>query len=179
MYYSTIYPSPVGKIMLASDGNHLVGLWIEGQKYFGNTLPEKPVEKNDFPLFFIAKEWLDQYFSGENPMPSQLPLRPFGSPFRQIVWNILCGIPYGQVTTYGAIAKQAAAQMGRETMSSQAIGGAVSHNPISIIIPCHRVVGTNGNLTGYAAGVSTKIKLLEHEGADISRLFVPAKGTAL
>ena len=112
------------------------------------------------------------------PLPSELPLRPNGGDFRQAVWKILCGIPYGEVTTYGAIAKKIAAQSGRP-MSAQAVGGAVAHNPISIIIPCHRVVGANGSLTGYAGGIAAKIRLLEHEGVDVSRFFTPKKGTAL
>lgn len=179
MYYSTTYLSPVGSITLACDGNSLVGLWIEGQKYHGNTIPEDMIENNDIPVFETAKKWLDRYFEGERPHISELPLAPIGSGFRQEIWNILCEIPYGQVITYGDIAKKMAAKMNKESMSSQAVGGAVGHNPISIIIPCHRVVGSNGSLTGYAGGIHIKIKLLELEGADMSRLFIPAKGTAL
>ena len=122
---------------------------------------------------------LDRYFAGEKPEISELPLAPIGGEFRQAVWKILCEIPYGQVTTYGEIAKKIAAQRNRKTMSAQAVGGAVGHNPISIIIPCHRVVGSNGSLTGYAGGIDLKIKLLEHEGVDLSKFFVPKKGTAL
>lgn len=106
-------------------------------------------------------------------------LTPIGSDFRQKVWSLLCEIPYGEVITYGDIAKKMAVKMKRETMSSQAIGGAVGHNPISIIIPCHRVVGSNGSLTGYAGGIKTKIKLLELEGVEPSRFFIPKTGTAL
>jgi len=173
MYYSTIYPSPVGRITLACDGNSLVGLWIEGQKHHGGTIPDDMTENNDIPIFSVAKKWLDRYFAGEKPGILELPLRPIGSEFRQSVWAILCQIPYGSVITYGDIAKKMAVRMNRESMSSQAVGGAVGHNPISIIIPCHRVVGSNGSLTGYAGGVHTKVKLLELEGADMSRLFVP------
>ena len=179
MYFSTTYLSPVGKLTLASDGQHLTGLWMEGQKYFGGGILEILEEKDSLPLFITVKEWLNQYFAGEKPLPSQLPLLPLGSPFRQTVWHILCEIPYGEVTTYGAIAKKAAAQMRKETMSCQAVGGAIGHNPISIIIPCHRVIGANGSLTGYAGGIATKVKLLEHEGVELSRLFIPKKGTAL
>lgn len=179
MYYSATYLSPVGNITLACDGDSLVGLWIEGQKYHGNTISEDLIENNDIPVFDSAKKWLDRYFKGEKPHISELPLAPIGSGFRQEVWNILCEIPYGQVVTYGDIAKKMAARMNKESMSSQAVGGAVGHNPISIIIPCHRVVGSNGSLTGYAGGIHKKIKLLELEGADMSRLFIPAKGTAL
>lgn len=179
MYYRATYPSPIGIITLACDGSSLVGLWIEGQKYHGDTILEDMIENNDMPIFDTAKKWLDRYFAGGKPNISELPLAPVGGEFRQGVWNILCEIPYGKVITYGDIAKKMAAKMNKESMSSQAVGGAVGHNPISIIIPCHRVVGSNGSLTGYAGGVHTKVKLLELEGADMSQLFVPRKGTAL
>jgi methylated-DNA-[protein]-cysteine S-methyltransferase len=179
MYYSTTYPSPIGTITLACDGNNLVGLWHEGQRYHGKTMPEEIVEKNDMPIFDAAKRWLDRYFAGERPTISELPLAPRGSEFRQGVWDILCEIPYGEVITYGDIAKKMAVKMNKKRMSSQAVGGAVGHNPISIIIPCHRVVGSNGSLTGYGGGIGTKIKLLELERVDMSSLFVPKKGTAL
>ncbi|WP_407309914.1 methylated-DNA--[protein]-cysteine S-methyltransferase [Desulfosporosinus sp. SB140] len=179
MYYSTLYASPVGKITLGCDGENIVGLWIEGQKYHGDTIPEAMVEKDDLPVFDAAKKWLDRYFAGEKPAISELPLAPFGGDFRQAVWKILCEIPYGEVTTYGEIAKKLAIQMHKVSMSSQAVGGAVGHNPISIIIPCHRVVGSNGSLTGYAGGINKKTKLLELEGVDMSQLFIPTRGTAL
>ncbi|MNZ42432.1 Methylated-DNA--protein-cysteine methyltransferase [compost metagenome] len=173
MYYSTTYLSPVGTITLACDGDNLVGVWNEGQKYHGAAISEQMTEKDDMPVFDAAQKWLDRYFAGEKPAISELPLAPIGGEFRQNVWAILCEIPYGEVITYGDIAKKMAAKMNKENMSSQAVGGAVGHNPISIIIPCHRVVGSNGSLTGYAGGVHTKVKLLELEGADMSRLFVP------
>jgi methylated-DNA-[protein]-cysteine S-methyltransferase len=175
MYYSTTHPSPVGILTLAcdSDGTTLVGLWLEGQKYHGDTIPEAMTEKADLPIFDVAKQWLHSYFAGEKPAISDLPLAPIGNAFRQSVWAILCEIPYGEVTTYGAIAKRLGCK------SSQAVGGAVGHNPISIIIPCHRVVGAGGSLTGYAGGVQTKIKLLELEGVDMAKLFAPKKGTAV
>ncbi|MFP3153185.1 methylated-DNA--[protein]-cysteine S-methyltransferase [Lachnospiraceae bacterium ZAX-1] len=179
MYYSTTYLSPVGLITLACDGDNLVGLWLDGQKYHADTIPEALTKKNDLPVFDATKKWLDRYFAKEKPTISKLPLAPMGGDFRQNVWNILCEIPYGEVTTYGDIAKKMAAKMGKDSMSSQAVGGAVGHNPISIIIPCHRVVGANGSLTGYAGGVATKAKLLELEEVDQSSLFVPKKGTAL
>lgn len=179
MVYSAAYSSPVGPLTLASDGGHLVGLWIEGQKYFGGTIAGEMTEKEDLPLFHAVKDWLDRYFAGKRPAISELPLRPMGGEFRQAVWHILCRIPYGEVMSYGAIAQKLAEQLGRKTMSSQAVGGAVGHNPISIIIPCHRVVGTGGSLTGYAGGIDKKIRLLELEGVDMSRLFAPTKGTAL
>jgi len=175
MYYSTTHPSSVGLLTLACDGNgtSLVGLWLEGQKYHGDTIPEAMTEKDDMPIFDAAKQWLDRYFASEKPAISELPLAPIGGAFRQSVWGILCEIPYGEVMTYGEIAKKLGCK------SSQAVGGAVGHNPISIIIPCHRVVGASGSLTGYADGVQTKIKLLELEGVDASKLFVPKRGTAL
>ena len=180
MYYSTTYPSPVGIITLAcDDGKNLVGLWLDEQKYHGDTIPEAMVERGDMPIFNAAKKWLDRYFAGEKPDIFELPLAPIGGEFRQGVWNILCEISYGEVITYGDIAKKMATRMGKKSMSSQAVGGAVGHNPISIIIPCHRVVGSNGSLTGYAGGLKTKIKLLELEGVNMSRLFLPKKGTAL
>jgi methylated-DNA-[protein]-cysteine S-methyltransferase len=179
MYYSTTHPSPVGTITFACDRENLVGLWLEEQKYFGDSVPRGMIKKNDLPIFSIVKKWLDQYFAGENPDISKLPIAPIGSTFRQEVWRILCTIPYGEVITYGDIARKMAANMNRKSMSSQAVGGAVGHNPISIIIPCHRVIGANGNLTGYAGGIRMKIALLELEGVDMSRFFVPAKGTAL
>jgi methylated-DNA-[protein]-cysteine S-methyltransferase len=181
MYYSTTYSSPIGTITLACDGEgkSLVGLWTEGQKYHGDTICEAMIENNDIPIFITAKKWLDRYFAGKKPDIAQLPLAPIGGEFRQSVWKILCEIPYGKVITYGDIAKKIAVKMGRESMSSQAVGGAVGHNPISIIIPCHRVVGSNGSLTGFAGGIQMKIKLLELEGVDMGDLFIPKKGTAL
>ncbi len=179
MFYSTDYASPLGAITLASDGENLVGLWMAGQKYFAETARDAIEEKPDLPVFATARKWLDAYFAGKKPAISELPLAPVGGEFRKAVWDILCGIPYGQCTTYGEIAKKMAARMNKESMSSQAVGNAVGHNPISIIIPCHRVVGSNGSLTGYAGGIKRKITLLEHEGADMSAFFIPSKGTAL
>jgi methylated-DNA-[protein]-cysteine S-methyltransferase len=179
MYYSTTCPSPVGTIKLACKENNLVGLWMEGQKYYEGTIPEAMMENNDMPIFDAAKKWLDRYFARKKPAVSELPLAPTGGEFRQAVWSILCEIPYGKVITYGDIAKKMAAKMNRKSMSSQAVGGAVGHNPISIMIPCHRVVGSNGSLTGYGGGIQMKVKLLELEGVDMSRLFVPTKGTAI
>lgn len=180
MYYSAKYSSPVGEITLVcdEDGN-LVGLWMEGQKYFLDSLKSQPVPDESLPIFAQAKSWLKRYFAGERPSHSELPLAPAGSPFRQAVWKILCDIPYGTVTTYGEISRKIAAQRGLDRMSAQAVGGAVGHNPISIVIPCHRVVGSNGSLTGYAGGLSKKIELLTREGVDMERFFIPKKGTAL
>jgi len=164
MYYTTTHPSPVGLLTLASDGDNLVGLWIEGQKYHSNTLSGEATKKDDIPVFSMAKAWLNRYFDGKNPAITALPLAPTGGDFRQGIWSILCEIPYGETTTYGDIAKRLAEKENKNSMSAQAVGGAVGHNPISIIIPCHRVVGSNGNLTGYAGGIDTKKQLLELEG---------------
>lgn len=179
MYYATTYAGPPGEITLACDGDHLVGLWLAGQKYFGDTVPETMTTKHELSVFQAAKQWLDRYFAGARPDIAELPLAPVGGAFRQAVWALLCEIPYGQVTTYGEIARKMATRMHKTSMSSQAVGGAVGHNPISIIIPCHRVVGANGSLTGYSGGIKTKAQLLELEGVDMTRLFVPQKGTAL
>lgn len=163
--------------MLAADETGLRGLWFDGQKYFARHLSAERIEQNT-PALTEAKRWLDIYFAGKEPdfLP---PLHPTGSAFRQSVWEILLKIPYGQTITYGDIARQLAAKRGLANMSAQAVGGAVGHNEISVIIPCHRVVGANGSLTGYAGGIDKKIKLLKLERADMAQLFVPKKGTAL
>ena len=177
MTYTCKYDSPVGGITIASNGEALAGLWFDGQKYFGDTLPQEYTEKN-LPIFNESIRWLDTYFSGKNP--GFTPVLSFdSSPFRETVWKMLLAIPYGKTVTYGEIAEKIAAEKGIERMSAQAVGGAVGHNPISIIVPCHRVVGTNGSLTGYAGGIGTKVKLLELEKTDMSGFFVPEKGTAL
>jgi methylated-DNA-[protein]-cysteine S-methyltransferase len=166
MHYATTCLSPIGRLTLACDGDNLVGLWLEGQKHYGNGISGTMAEKDGMPVFDAAKKWLDSYFAGEKPAISELPLRPIGGEFRQEVWRMLCEIPYGEVTTYGDIAKKMAAKTHRGSMSSRAVGGAVGHNPISIIIPCHRVVGAGGSLTGYAGGVAVKARLLEFEGVN-------------
>lgn len=162
--YIDTLPSPVGDLFLASDGEHLTGLWIAGQKYFQATLDTTaPVEENPaLPVFGQTRNWLKCYFAGRNPGAAP-PLKPYGTPFRQRVWDALGKIPYGGLSTYGAIA----ASLG--TSAPRAIGGAVGHNPISIIIPCHRVIGADGSLTGYAGGVDIKRKLLalEVQGSDV------------
>lgn len=165
MIYKSTYESPLGSITLASDGTALIGLWLEGQKYFESTISEKIIELDNLLIFANTRNWLDRYFNKKRPSLEELNLAPRGSEFRQQVWKILCEIPYGRTTTYGEISKQIASIRGVEKMSAQAVGGAVGHNPISIIIPCHRVIGTNGNLTGYAGGLDKKIWLLQHEGA--------------
>lgn len=178
MYYKTEYNSPIGNITLASDGENIVGLWFANQKYFKETIKEKMIDNTSLKVFGTAKTWLDKYFNGDKPEISSISLAPSGNNFRQTVWNILCEIPYGEVTTYGEIAKEIAKIKGVNKMSAQAVGGAVGHNPISIIIPCHRVIGVNGNLTGYAGGIDIKIELLKHENVDITKMFIPKYSTA-
>lgn len=177
MIFTQHYNSPVGGLLLAADNSGLIGLWLDGEKYFADSLPESNAER-ETTILCDAKRWLDVYFSGREPdfMP---PLHPSGSDFRKAVWKLLLEIPYGKTVTYGELAKKLAVQRGIPRMSAQAVGGAVGHNEISIIIPCHRVVGTNGSLTGYAGGIEKKIRLLELEKVDMSCFFVPAKGTAL
>ena len=154
MYYQTTYKSPVGTLFLVSDEKNLIGLWLEGQKYFQATLKEEPIINDQIEILHRTKEWLNRYFKGEKPNIKELSLKPQG-------------------TTYGKIAKVVAQKMHKEKMSGQAVGNAVGHNPISIIIPCHRVVGTNGSLTGYAGGIDKKIALLKHEGVDMTYYFKP------
>ena len=165
MMYTMHYHSPLGGILLAADDTGLTGLWFDGQKYFANELPAEHIERETESLA-LARRWLDVYFTGKEPdfMP---PLHPIGSGFRQAVWKLLLDIPYGQTTTYGQLAR------------CLAVGGAVGHNEISIIIPCHRVVGSSGSLTGYAGGIDKKVKLLELERTDMRGFFIPAMGTAL
>lgn len=179
MIYITYYNSPIGDILLASKNDKLIGLWIENQKYYLSGFKEELKEVDNNKILNKAKKWLDRYFDGEKPNINELELEPIGSDFRKSVWRILCNIPYGEVITYNDIAKEIAKEKGIKQMSAQAVGGAVGHNPISIIIPCHRVVGSNGSLTGYAGGVKKKKYLLEHEKVDMSKLYIPKKGTAV
>lgn len=162
--YTSVYSSELGDILLAADEIGLTGLWFFGQSYFADTLPAEQIAQ-ETPILAQAREWLDEYFSGKEPDFTPT-LHPMGSPFRQAVWKLLLQIPYGQTTTYGEIARQLEKLQNRPHMSAQAVGGAVGHNGISIIIPCHRVVGTKGNLTGYAGGLDKKMALLELEHAN-------------
>ena len=171
MHYINHYDSPLGKITFASNGKELTGLWFNGQKYFASTLTKEYEQKN-LPVFEQTAKWLDIYFSGKNPDFTP-PLFLSSTSFRNEVWKILLTIPYGKIMTYGEIAKLMAENRGVENMSAQSVGGAVGHNPISIIVPCHRVVGTDGSLTGYAGGVDIKEKLLKFENVDMSKLFMP------
>ena len=167
MEYTHRYNSPFGGITLASDGNALTGLWFDGQRYFADTLDFEHVEKN-LAIFEQADAWLDIYFSGVSPDFTP-PLNMKTTSFRKTVWEVMLTIPFGRTMTYGEIAKTLAKQRGLPRMSAQAIGSAVGHNSISLIIPCHRVVGANGNLTGYAGGIKKKELLLAMEKVDIAR----------
>lgn len=197
IYYKT-YESPVGLLYVSCENGEITGLWPENDRYYPEDF-KSPMENldiifADFETFLnydeselelanatidLAFGWLDRYFSNKQPNPSELPFRLKGSTFQMEVWNELLDIEYGQVITYGDIAKSLAAKRGIKRMAAQAVGGAVGKNPISIIVPCHRVVGSNGNLTGYGGGLDMKISLLESEGVDMSKLYRPKKGTAL
>ena len=177
MQYTSHYQSPMGSMLLAADQEGLTGVWFEGQKYFARGLNPESKEQ-ELPVFGEAKRWLDLYFSGKKP-DFEVPLHFTGTGFQNQVWEILCTIPYGKTMTYKEIAGQIAARRGLAHMSAQAAGSAVSHNPISVLVPCHRVVGTGGSLTGYAGGLDRKVKLLELEQVDMKHFFVPVKGTAL
>ena len=169
MTYIQHYDAPLGRILLAADEVGLTGLWFDGAKYFADGLPAEHTER-ETPVLSEARRWLDLYFAGREPgfLP---PLHPAGSAFQQAVWALLLQIPYGQTTTYGALAKQLAEINGGKRVSAQAVGGAVGHNPVSIIVPCHRVVGSDGSLTGYAGGIEKKIRLLTLENAEAANLY--------
>ena len=163
MIYYKEYKSPIGKLTLVSDGTYLIGLYIDGQKYFLENIKEEMQKNDNLIIFKNTEDWLDKYFKGLKPNIKDLKLKLKGNDFRIMVWHILESIPYGKTITYGDIATKVAKIMGKSKMSSQAIGGAVSHNPISIIIPCHRVMGVNNSLVGYAGGLDIKKKLLDFE----------------
>lgn len=163
MEYKSLYKSPIGTIILTSDSKYLTGLWFDTTRFTELKIIEPSTINNNLPIFIQTKEWLDSYFKGENPDPSIIPLKLQGTEFRLKVWNILKEISYGKTTTYQEIAQKICKQENIPKMSSQAIGNAVGHNPISIIIPCHRVIAKDGNITGYGGGISKKIKLLEIE----------------
>ncbi len=163
MHYTSHYASPLGNLLLAADATGLTGLWFEGQKFFAHHLDENHVEQ-EVPVLAQAKRWLDIYFSAQEPDFS-VPLHFTGTDFQNAVWEVLRSIPYGDTTTYGQIARLLAEQRNLPRLSAQAVGGAVARNEISIIVPCHRVVGANGSLTGYAGGVERKIALLKLEGS--------------
>lgn len=177
MRYTDYYESPLGRILLAADEGGLTGVWFEGQKYYARGLDPESREM-PLPVFDQAKDWLDLYFSGKEPdfMP---PVHMTGTDFQVRVWTALREIPYGKTVTYGDIAKKIAEMEGRSHMSAQAVGSAVGQNRISILIPCHRVVGSDGSLTGYAGGLERKAALLALEETDMGKFYIPKKGTAL
>lgn len=169
MYYMSSYKAPMGTLTLVSNESCLIGVWFEGQKYYMESVAKEAVVQQETDVLVRTKKWLDDYFAGRMPALITLPLAPQGSAFRKLVWHILCQIPYGQVRTYKEIANEVASYEGKDHMSAQAVGGAIGHNPMSIIIPCHRVVGTKGSLTGYAGGLDKKKALLQHEGANLTQ----------
>ena len=179
MLYSTVYPhAELGDLTIASDGEAIVGLWIEGQKYFAGKVAGNLQRRDGLPVFAQVRAWLDRYFDGD-PLPvATLPLKPGGTPFQQRVWKLLADIPYGKLRTYAELAAQIACDCGGKA-SARAVGTANGRNPISLILPCHRVIGSDGSLTGYAGGIARKVWLLEHEGANLTGLYVPKRGTAL
>ena len=177
--YATAYRhDALGELTVASDGVAIVGLWMAGQKYFGSRLPQPFARNDSLPALVQARSWLDHYFAGVQPDPLGLPLAPRGTAFQRRVWGILAQIPYGSLRTYADIADQIAREDGTRC-SARAVGAANGKNPLSIILPCHRVVGSNGSLTGYAGGIERKLWLLRHEGVDIGELTIPKRGTAL
>lgn len=177
MNYICNYQSPLGEMSLVSDGECLTGLWFDGQKYVSDALSET-YHKKPLSVFEQTKQWLDCYFNGQE-LKFKIPLLLNGTQFRKSVWEILLKIPYGETITYGDIAKELAKNNRIAHMSAQAVGGAVGHNPVAIIVPCHRVVGSNGSLTGYAGGIDRKIELLKLEKVNIEKMYIPNNGTAL
>lgn len=165
--YTATYLSPIGSMTLAGDGEYLTGLWLDGQKYFGSTLTQEACPK-ELGVFQETYKWLDLYFTGKQPDFTP-PLRTEGSAFRKSVWEILRCVPYGETVTYGQIAEQLEQETGKR-VSAQAVGGAIGHNPLMLILPCHRVIGSDGSLTGYAGGIDKKAWLLQHEG-----ILLPSK----
>lgn len=166
MLYSREYQSPIGALTLVCDETALIGVWLQGQKHFLAGI-SKPVLQRETEVLLQTKTWLDQYFHGENPNHSDIPMNPRGTVFQKRVWHLVQEIPYGEVRTYSQLAKALIRNTDSGRMSAQAVGGAVGRNPILILIPCHRVVGADGSLTGYAGGIETKRWLLCHEGVDL------------
>lgn len=178
MYYTEYETELAGTLTLASDGEVLVGCWFDNDRFFGYGTYNLTKRRDDLPLFEQVRHWLDRYFAGEAPDPREIPFGTDLSEFQLRVREAMLDVPYGETTTYGAIAKRIEAETGRR-QSAQAVGGAVGHNPICIIVPCHRVMGANGNLTGFGGGLDTKIALLTHENAMQDSFKRPKKGTAL
>lgn len=163
MIYTSKYSSPLGELLLAEKENKLIGLWLKNQNYYGEIIKdEEIIEANNREILLKTKSWLDRYFKKEKPSVKELEINLIGTPFRKKVWTLLLNIPYGKLITYKDLANEYEKKNKSKT-SARAIGTAVKHNPISIIIPCHRVVGKNNTLTGYAGGIENKRILLEHE----------------
>ncbi len=177
--YRTEYESElIGPLTIASDGASIVGCWFGNDRYFGYGVDEPMEQGDDLPLLVQARDWFDRYFAGDAPDPRELPLGARATPFQALVREAMLDIPYGQTGTYGSIAKRLEKETGRR-QSARAVGGAVGHNPLCVIVPCHRVVGTSGSLTGFGGGIDMKVKLLEHEGIDLSAFTIPTRGTAI
>lgn len=178
MYLAEYNTGLIGKLTLGADEKGLTGSWFNNDRYYLTGINE-PLERADnLPVFQQTYEWLDRYFTGEKPTPAELPLAPRGTAFQHHVWHALANISYGTVVTYGDIAAEVSITQGKRT-SARAVGSAVGRNPLCVIVPCHRVIGASGSLTGFGGGIPTKVTLLEHEGVDVSHLKIPTKGTAL
>lgn len=163
MLYQQSYHSPLGELTLVSNETALVGLWFKGQKYYQATITGQSVQLQETPVLKQVTRWLDAYFLSKKPSPTEIPLFPQVTAFRRAVLAVLQEVPYGQTRTYGQIAQTLATRLHRRSLSAQAVGGAVGHNPIALLIPCHRIIGSTGKLTGYAAGLAKKAQLLELE----------------
>ena len=177
-YSTTFETGLIGTLTLASDGDLLTGCWFENDRHFAYGVKGKMVPDDSLSAFSPARDWLSRYFAGEKPRISELPHEAGGTEFQRNVWAELERIAYGEVTTYGAIARELEKKLGRP-QSNRAVGGAVGRNRLCVFVPCHRVVGADGSLTGFGGGIQTKVKLLELEGVDMSGLYVPTRGTAL
>ena len=177
-YCTTFVTGLVGTLTLASDGDVLTGCWFEHDRHFAYGVSGQMVPDDALAAFAPARDWLSRYFAGERPDFSQVPHDAGGTPFQRRVWAELERTPYGEVTTYGAIARAIEAATGRP-QSNRAVGGAVGRNRLCVFVPCHRVVGADGSLTGFGGGIQAKVRLLELEGVDMARLYVPKRGTAL
>lgn len=168
----------IGTLTLASNGDVLTGCWFEHDRHFAYGVRGEMFPDDSLAAFTPARDWLSRYFAGEKPDFSRVPHDAGGTPFQREVWAELERIPYGELTTYGTIARTLEERLGRR-QSSRAVGGAVGRNRLCVFVPCHRVVGSDGSLTGFGGGIPTKVKLLQLEGVDVSRLTVPTRGTAL
>ena len=177
--YKSYYNSPIGRIIILSDGVNVTGLFFDSSRFIDKVNRVDALIDDSLEIFSLTSKWLDRYFRGERPNPLEVPVKLVGSSFSMDVWEELEKIPYGSTITYGDIAKRIAKKRGIKNMSSQAVGHAVGHNPVSIIIPCLRVVGLGGNLTGYGGGIDKKVSLLKLDGVDIDKYFIPKRGNAL